>query len=773
MAKYNKINNKSINMDNIEDLLINWRLLNKKETSYLNNIKYNKNNNITFDVEINSDILYFSLKIPNQSINLCKYFVLEPTITNNNNIIYQIICDYINNLATKINYNNIQSALTKILNEINDKCYNIENDEDDEDIEDIWKDEDECDKKINIKSLNNLKIIETSLNIIKDEHNSSDIKHIINNFSDKNRIQMLLNEIEEINNKYDNIIIRPIDDNIFKLNIKLNNFSKNKFEITMNMELDVKLYPYYPPKISFNTIFDNNLSYNIIQLDYFKVHNWNVTNRLEHTIISIWKIIDKYGLISNCSKISDNNLIELLELLNNLSNITDVKPLNYNNIDIKIDYMKLDTNNKINNIENIGYGSNNRSTFDIKNYINSVELKNKMIYDCLFDINNKLIKFKLKDRTSSRCLDVIYVVNFVLPIIASFMQNIQLLELNNYNKLYTELFKLIRFMIDFDNTIIDYEFNKTNLKHIFKSCNDVLNTYKSVNNSLTDIEQLLNNLLDTYKSLYNYNMGDEQKNMSITEEYIEFIKKNNFKLLEKFNKPLYVPSDYTTSECKNINRIAREMTLLKTSLPINWSSSIFVKFNKQNMSLIKVGIIGPNDTPYENGFYEFHIKLSEGYPDRNPSCHFQTTGGGRVRFNPNLYDSGKVCLSLLGTWHGHESEQWNAKTSTILQLLISIQSLIFCEKPYFNEPGYESTYNSEQGKFKSDEYNKQIQYNSIDLAIIEQINNPIEDFKDDIYTHFNFKRNEIINTFNKWLKTNKSLENLRDRLLDALDRVKI
>ena len=28
--------------------------------------------------------------------------------------------------------------------------------------------------------------------------------------------------------------------------------------------------------------------------------------------------------------------------------------------------------------------------------------------------------------------------------------------------------------------------------------------------------------------------------------------------------------------------------------------------------------------------------------------NLQTTGGGSVRFNPNLYNCGKVCLSLLG-----------------------------------------------------------------------------------------------------------------------------
>jgi ubiquitin-protein ligase len=42
-----------------------------------------------------------------------------------------------------------------------------------------------------------------------------------------------------------------------------------------------------------------------------------------------------------------------------------------------------------------------------------------------------------------------------------------------------------------------------------------------------------------------------------------------------------------------------------------------------------------------------------------------TTGNGTVRFNPNLYANGKVCLSLLGTWKGNtESENWNPDVST-------------------------------------------------------------------------------------------------------------
>lgn len=51
-----------------------------------------------------------------------------------------------------------------------------------------------------------------------------------------------------------------------------------------------------------------------------------------------------------------------------------------------------------------------------------------------------------------------------------------------------------------------------------------------------------------------------------------------------------------------------------------------------------------------------------------------------------LAKTGKVCLSLLGTWAG---PGWEPGKSTLLQVLISIQSLIMVPEPMFNEPGYE------------------------------------------------------------------------------------
>ncbi|WZZ65435.1 hypothetical protein YC2023_076805 [Brassica napus] len=72
---------------------------------------------------------------------------------------------------------------------------------------------------------------------------------------------------------------------------------------------------------------------------------------------------------------------------------------------------------------------------------------------------------------------------------------------------------------------------------------------------------------------------------------------------------------------------------------------------------------------------------------RNSECflvvHYHSGG---LTINPNLYNSGHVCLSLLGTWYGNTRENWLPQESTMLQLLVSIQGLILNRKPYYNEP---------------------------------------------------------------------------------------
>lgn len=87
-----------------------------------------------------------------------------------------------------------------------------------------------------------------------------------------------------------------------------------------------------------------------------------------------------------------------------------------------------------------------------------------------------------------------------------------------------------------------------------------------------------------------------------------------------------------------------------------------------------------------------------------------------MRFNPNLYNCGKVCLSLLGTWSG---ETWNPEVSSMSQVINSILFLIFVEEPYFNEPGYQSTQGTPRGETASNAYNAVIKQATLQYGYLD------------------------------------------------------
>ena len=134
--------------------------------------------------------------------------------------------------------------------------------------------------------------------------------------------------------------------------------------------------------------------------------------------------------------------------------------------------------------------------------------------------------------------------------------------------------------------------------------------------------------------------------------------------------------------------------------------------------MLKVLIFPAPDTPYALGAFEFDVFLPPEFPTKPPKVQFLTTGGNTVRFNPNLYESGKVCLSLLGTWEG---PGWDEKNSTLLQVLVSIQSLIFVDKPYFNEPGWERAQGTPEGERAAAAYNARVRLNTLKHAVLPHL----------------------------------------------------
>ena len=61
-----------------------------------------------------------------------------------------------------------------------------------------------------------------------------------------------------------------------------------------------------------------------------------------------------------------------------------------------------------------------------------------------------------------------------------------------------------------------------------------------------------------------------------------------------------------------------------------------------------------------------------------------------LRLHPNLYVEGKVCLSLLNTWNGRTNERWQPESTTLLQVLLSLQGLVLGDsEPFYLEAGLE------------------------------------------------------------------------------------
>jgi ubiquitin-protein ligase len=202
---------------------------------------------------------------------------------------------------------------------------------------------------------------------------------------------------------------------------------------------------------------------------------------------------------------------------------------------------------------------------------------------------------------------------------------------------------------------------------------------------------------------------------------------------------------------RRIKRIIKEIKELEDSTKIMEESGIYFHYNEDNISILYAMMVGPEKTPYEKGFYFFKFEYPENYPMEPPKAKYMTQGmifglNGNlvpVRFNPNLYTDGKVCLSMLNTWSG---PGW-VPTNTICNVLVAIQALVLNEEPLRNEPGYETADYKDLKK-----YNDIIEYSNIKIALLEMLEKQpqgFEIFKDTMISIFlkniEYYRNFILN----------------------------
>ncbi|CAK9781769.1 hypothetical protein CC85DRAFT_267536 [Cutaneotrichosporon oleaginosum] len=165
-----------------------------------------------------------------------------------------------------------------------------------------------------------------------------------------------------------------------------------------------------------------------------------------------------------------------------------------------------------------------------------------------------------------------------------------------------------------------------------------------------------------------------------------------------FEEPLLPPASKTF-----FSRLRKEHRTLSTSLPEN----ILVRTYEDRTDLMRVLIMGPEGTPYADAPFIFDVYLNPTkFPNEPPQVFFHSHTNGLGRCNPNLYEEGKVCLSVLGTWAGDKSESWSPTKSSLLQVFVSISGLVLVRSPYHCEPAFAKLEGTREGRVNSRLYSE-------------------------------------------------------------------
>ena len=463
------------------------------------------------------------------------------------------------------------------------------------------------------------------------------------------------------------------------------------------------------------------------------------------------------------------------------------------------------------NSKGIGYTSMryDKEDWDIKAFLEKKEKHRNFLIESIItffakffnviDLNSKIL-FTIRDLILESAL---------LPCIENLLSDNTPMELEKNSKLVKLYFEIMK------------NFSKSNVLYILLK--DISKDYKPIQSkSIHNLAKDLIKNISLYINHLNTGNNSQYKNYSSIEELLVIFKdiENNIKKFEK-NDEIYETSikiidltkiepekayplllkklvfDYTNlpkssnkndnyyydsynyynnenknedKEVMNQNKILRligEFSNLQNSLPVEFTNSIFVRVDKDNIDHMTAIIFGSKDTPYSGGAFTFDIQFGSNYPQQPPHVAITSTGHGTVRFNPNLYSTGKVCLSLLGTWRGTQGENWNPQISTAYQVLISIQSIIMSDLVYFNEPGYERELGTQEGNELNEGYSNIVRYNNIRVCMIDAINNPPKGFENVIKIHFYLKKEQILSEVDSWIERAKKVSHRMDGLISS------
>lgn len=602
-----------------------------------------------------------------------------------------------------------------------------------------------------------------------------------------------------------------VDDNIYRWKLKFNNFTNRDLEESLSeletkfgynyIEVDIyfhdTLYPNYPPVVKIlrprllNSLMHKIANTKMIQLEY-----WIPARTMSFIVNKIYYLLDKHAKIlidtelNNKTKFSDGSFLPIETHLLDLASFVDIG--NSDDVDDekydKIFDQKTTTEQKkkSNTVwkSGTGYGHCGTAQWDVASYVKSCEERDRQVQSIL----NKIIL----EIQESNDLKVIYNTiqySILIKYIKSLLSDTTLLEIRKHISLYQIVFILLGNLVNEDAIFLFDKLpdSKTEDKPLYEilrelnsMCLSAQKFYKTdvkteenedeltciIMNLYSMISPCYENYIEQNKIKQQIKKAEEIKQKSEEDIYIKTMTEfrdsdDDFKIV---NTNYHYQGEFENSKSTKLygvilKRINDEILTFR-SLPISYDAMIIARHDVNYQTVIRTLITGPTGTPYEGGCFLFDTYLHSNFPSSAPHVWFLNTGGQRM--NPNLYNNGKVCLSILGTWNGDRGgESWNPKISTLIQVYKSIQCQILIEEPFFNEPGYESSYNTANGMQQSKQYNDNIRLYTMKHAMYDLIDNPklYPQFEDVIRAHFKLKMNKILYTCDKW--TNEASSTLK------------
>jgi len=698
---------------------------NKSKLDYIlkkKNIKYVFNNE-SLNIILKKDIQEFSIYYTDNYVPL----YIMSNLENDSKTITKIYEDINNNIDE---YDSFECIVLDIVHKTS-KCekttVNIIK------PKDIKKDLTEFEKELDIEKEKFLKLLESNQKL------NSNTKL----FSPRSNIEMLGDQILKLHKELKfNVLIEKFP--IIKILVSDFTFvGSNGLVLTIIMDMNCLNLVSEPPKITLtsNKILKDNILKVISELKPFSdVKSWSIKYSISESVQNIFNMINTFGEIEQSFSSEFDQLINDLEYLVSIKNqnISETKLLEL------FDKELLNNNKKTENStststsstywkKGTGYGNDKTKKWDIDQYIKNVnEKKNKIsIYYNKF-IESLCLLYSGEKTFESVPIDSL---NRIINLLVNYFQNEEITKTN-----CLLIFKLINnnFKIINPNEITKFV-TLIKLIQTYLEDNDIPDKFEYLKN------EGVNKIIEKISSNPN---GELKKDI-----FIETFESESFKMYQNEFKNFYY-KDQTNIDSDKLMRLKKEFNIIKKSIFVNSEASMFFWIDKNKLDKMRFIITGPADTPYEQGLYIFDMTINKEFPTKPPLVHFSNNGG--VRFNPNLYNCGKVCLSLLGTWSGDKGESWNSATSTFFQVLVSIQSQILIEEPFFNEPGYERQIGKESGKKNSKEYNENIRQYNLDYAINGLIDGILSskssypEFEYIIKNYFKYKKDRILKTLSQW-----------------------